>query len=123
MNTCKDCKFWVEQEAQGPKQDNGILKGECRCNPPIATGCFLPKLNMISGDMEPQLIETTVWACTLATYWCGKWEARESECNHEWHEWLDPKEADSLEKCIKCEKIRHKFSVVKEGNDNENEQT
>lgn len=78
MKTCKDCKFWVEQEAQDPKQNNGILRGECRYNPPIATGSFLPKVNMISGDMEPQLIETTVWACTFATYWCGKWEARPS---------------------------------------------
>lgn len=81
MKTCKDCKFWVEQEVKGPKQNNGILRGECRCNPPIATGSFLPKMNMISGNMEPQLIETTVWACTRMDYWCGKWARKDENEN------------------------------------------
>ena len=31
--------------------------------------------NMISGQVEPQLIELTVWPVTTGISWCGKFEA------------------------------------------------
>lgn len=77
MKTCKDCNFWEQQETKAPQ--NSVMKGICHRNPPIATGCFMPKMNMISGQVEPQYLELTVWACTNSVSWCGEFKERKDE--------------------------------------------
>ncbi len=72
MKTCKDCRFWEEQETDAPQ--NGVTKGTCHRYPPKAMGTFAPKVNIISGQVEPQYIELTVWACTNSVSWCGEFE-------------------------------------------------
>lgn len=76
MKTCKECRFWEQQETKAPQ--NGVIKGVCHRNPPIATGCFMPKMNIISGQVEPQYLELTVWACTNSVSWCGEFKVREN---------------------------------------------
>lgn len=74
--TCKECRFWEQKESKAPQ--NGVVQGTCHFNPPIATGCFMPKLNMLTSQVEPQLIELTVWPITTGVSWCSKFEVRKA---------------------------------------------
>ena len=79
---CENCRFWEEKKKINP--GNGVRMGFCRCNPPIATGCFVPKPGRIAGTMTPQLIEMTIWPQVSAINWCGEGEPRiltEQEAN------------------------------------------
>lgn len=79
---CEDCRFWEEKENANP--GNGVRMGFCRRNPPIATGCFVPKAGRIAGTVTPQLVEMTIWPQTQAGAWCGEGKPRiltEQEAN------------------------------------------
>ena len=71
---CEDCRFW--EEKKGAKPSNGARMGYCRRNPPIATGCFVPKPGRIAGSITPQLVEMTLWPQVSANNWCGEFESR-----------------------------------------------
>ena len=71
---CEDCRFWEEKKRAKP--GNGARMGYCRCRPPIATGCFVPKANPIAGSITPQLAEMTLWPQVSANNWCGEFESR-----------------------------------------------
>lgn len=75
MNKCKECRFWEQKETKS--QANGVIQGVCHRNPPIATGCFMPKMNMITSQIEPQLMELTVWPITTNISWCGQFEGKQ----------------------------------------------
>jgi hypothetical protein len=72
--TCENCRFWEETKKTVPA--NGVRMGYCRRNPPIATGCFVPKPGRIAGSITPQLVEMTLWPQVSASNWCGESEAR-----------------------------------------------
>lgn len=72
MMKCKDCKFWEEKKTDNDK----VVQGFCHCNPPTATGVFVPKMNMITGQAEAQLVELTIWPRPKPNGWCGKFEEK-----------------------------------------------
>ena len=79
---CEDCRFWEEKKEIKP--GNGVQMGYCRRNPPIATGCFVPKAGRIVGTVTPQLVEMTLWPQVSANNWCGEGKPRiltEQEAN------------------------------------------
>ena len=69
---CENCRFWEEKKEIKP--GNGVRMGFCRRNPPIATGCFVPKAGRIAGTVTPQLVEMTIWPQVSANNWCGEFE-------------------------------------------------
>ena len=71
---CDDCRFW--EQVKTAKAGNGVIMGFCRRNPPIATGCFVPKPGRIAGTVTPQLVEMTIWPKTQAGAWCGEGEKK-----------------------------------------------
>lgn len=74
MDKCKECRFWELKNTKAPQ--DGVIQGVCHCNPPIATGQFMPKVRMISGEVYPELIEITIWPITTGIGWCGKFEPK-----------------------------------------------
>ena len=79
---CENCRFWEQKE--NISQGNDVWMGYCRRNPPIATGCFVPKAGRIAGTVTPQLVEMTIWPKVSANNWCGEFEPKiltEQEAN------------------------------------------
>ena len=80
---CEECGFWEVKKVAVP--NNGVRMGYCRRNPPIATGCFVPKTNRINGTVTPQLVEMTIWPQVSANNWCGEGKPKiltEQEANN-----------------------------------------
>lgn len=74
--TCNNCRFWEERKAAKPNGEPKQVQGHCHRYPAVATGNFVPQVNKITQQVQPQLIETTVWPLTNSNGWCGEFEER-----------------------------------------------
>lgn len=74
---CENCRFWEQGKTSAPQ--NGAIMGYCRKNPPLATGCLVPKLQRVTGKLIPTMAEVTVWPKTSSGAWCGGLKPKQSE--------------------------------------------
>lgn len=73
MNECKTCYWWEKMEDDVDfAQNNGNKRGRCHRNPPAAMPLVLPKINQITRQMEPAVVEMTVWPITMNCAYCGE---------------------------------------------------